>query len=191
MLSTELNFWAAMKPRIFRSMVPLAVACFLVLVGCKATPPGRFESGFMTRVKHKVTVGNAKEKNPLSTNADNLAAGQEAFSHFCVACHGLDGQNTGVPFADRMSPPVPSLASRDVQSYTDGQLKWIIDNGLWPSGMPGSKGVLTDEEIWSTVTYIRHLPPAGSLGEPAMYSGDHSPVVEPAQRKPAKEPHGR
>ena len=93
-----------------------------------------------------------------------------AFSHYCVACHGLDGQNTGVPFADSMSPPVPSLASIEVQSYTDGQLKWVIDNGIWPSGMPGSKGTLSDEEIWSIVIFLRHLPPAGSVGEPEMYS---------------------
>jgi S-disulfanyl-L-cysteine oxidoreductase SoxD len=142
----------------------------------------------MTRAKHKLTVGNAKEKNPLPEDSDNIAAGQEAFSHFCAACHGLDGQNTGVPFADRMSPPVPSLASKDVQSYSDGQLKWIIDNGLWPSGMPGSKGVLTDEEIWSTIIYIRHLPVPGTLGDPPMYSGDDSatPVNQAAREKPTK-----
>jgi mono/diheme cytochrome c family protein len=81
----------------------------------------------------------------------------------------MDGQNTGVPFADTMSPPVPLLNSPEVQSYTDGQLKWVIDNGLRPSGMPGSKGILSDDEIWSTVLYIRHLPPAGSLGNPPMY----------------------
>ena len=69
-----------------------------------------------------------------------------------------------------MAPPVPSLTSPEVQSYTDGQLKWVIDNGIFPSGMPASKGILTDDEIWSMVVYIRHLPPAGSLGEPAMYS---------------------
>jgi hypothetical protein len=69
-----------------------------------------------------------------------------------------------------MSPPVPSLASTEVQSYTDGQLKWVIDYGIWPSGMPGSKGTLSDEEIWSIVIFLRHLPPAGSLGEPEMYS---------------------
>jgi mono/diheme cytochrome c family protein len=67
---------------------------------------------------------------------------------------------------------VPPLNSKQVQSYADGQLKWVIDNGISPSGMPASKGILTDEEIWSIVVYIRHLPAAGSLGEPAMYSGD-------------------
>ena len=67
---------------------------------------------------------------------------------------------------------MPSLASKEVQSYSDGQLFWIINNGLWPSGMPASRGILTDDEIWSTVAFIRHLPPAGSLGEPQAYSGE-------------------
>jgi mono/diheme cytochrome c family protein len=115
-------------------------------------------------------IGNRSEKNPLRDSAETIANGKEAFSHYCAACHGLDGQNTGVPFADRMSPPVPSLASKDVQAYSDGQLKRIIDYGIWPSGMPASKGMLSDEEIWSIVTYLRHLPPPGSLGEPEMYS---------------------
>lgn len=124
----------------------------------------------MNWAKHKILVHNKAQINPLMDNAATVADGKEAFSHYCVACHGLDGQNTGVPFADRMSPPVPSLAAKDVQSYTDGQLKWIIDFGFWPSGMPGSKGTLSDDEIWSIVSYLRHLPQAGSLGEPEMYT---------------------
>jgi mono/diheme cytochrome c family protein len=142
----------------------------LLLQGCKATKPGAKESRILTSAKHHVFVGNKAEKNPLATNAQTIADGKEAFSHYCVACHGNDGQNTGVPFADTMSPSVPSLASSDVQNYTDGQMKWVIDNGIWPSGMPGSKGILSDEEIWSIVVYLRHLPPAGSQGEPEMYS---------------------
>ncbi len=115
-------------------------------------------------------VGNKDAKNPITTTPAALASGREAFGHYCVVCHGLDGQATGVPFATRMSPPIPSLLSADVQSYTDGQLKWIIDNGVAPSGMPASKGILNDDEIWSIVVYLRHLPPAGSLGDPEMYS---------------------
>jgi mono/diheme cytochrome c family protein len=140
------------------------------LSGCKASPPGRVENAVMTSIKHRITVGNRSAKNPLQDNAATVADGKTAFSHFCAACHGLDGQNTGVPFADRMSPSVPSLASANIQGYTDGQLKWVIDNGIWPSGMPGSKDVLSDDEIWSIVVYLRHLPPAGSLGEPDMYT---------------------
>jgi cytochrome c len=145
-----------------------------LIAGCKATPPGKWETAVVTRTKHWVSVGNKDAKNPLSSTPDHIAEGKDSFSHYCVACHGLDGQNTGVPFAETMAPPVPSLSSPEVQSYTDGQLKWVIENGLFPSGMPASRGILTDEEIWSTVLYIRHLPPAGTLGEPAMYSGDDS-----------------
>jgi mono/diheme cytochrome c family protein len=140
------------------------------LLGCKADPPGKGETAIVNWAKHRVIVPNKSQKNPLKDNGAGVSDGKEAFSHYCVACHGLDGQNTGVPFADRMSPPVPSLAGKEIQAYTDGQLKWIIDYGIWPSGMPGSKNILSDDEIWSIVLYLRHLPQAGSLGEPEMYT---------------------
>jgi cytochrome c553 len=152
-----------------RTLAWTLAALPLAMGGCKVSHPGKAESRVVTAVKHHVTVHNRSEKNPLAFTPGNMAAGKEAFSHYCVACHGMDGQNTGVPFAERMSPPVPLLNSSEVQSYSDGQLKWVIDNGLAPSGMPGSRGILSDEEIWATVLYIRHLPPAGSVGEPEMY----------------------
>ena len=140
------------------------------LTGCKAKPPGKAEGKSVSYAKHHWFVGNKKQKDPLPDTAETREDGKEAFSHYCVACHGMDGQNTGVPFAGHMSPPVPLLTSAEVQSYTDGQLKWILDNGIWPSGMPGSKGILSDDELWSIVVYLRHLPPAGSQGVPQMYS---------------------
>jgi cytochrome c553 len=142
----------------------------LGLAGCKADPPGKFETKSMTFAKHHLLVGNKGQKNPLPSNANIWADGKEAFSHYCVACHGMDGQNTGVPFADHISPPIPLLSSKEVQSYTDGQLKWVLDNGISPSGMPGSKGTLSDDELWSIIVYLRHLPPAGSRGVPDMYT---------------------
>ena len=147
-----------------------AFVFLVMLAGCRASSPSKLERNVMKWTKHTVSVRNKSERNPLALTAANLAAGREAFSHYCVACHGMDGQNTGVPFAERMSPPVPPLNSAEIQSYTDGQLKWVIDNGIEPSGMPGSKGILSDEEIWSAILYIRHLPPAGTLGDPPMYS---------------------
>jgi hypothetical protein len=35
--------------------------------------------------------------------------------------------------------------------------------------MPAARGILSDDEQWSIVIYLRHLPPAGSQGEPAFY----------------------
>jgi mono/diheme cytochrome c family protein len=148
----------------------LVIAALLLVSGCKASPPGRLETRVITAAKHHIFVGNKKEKNPLPDTKETRNDGKEAFSHYCVACHGTDGQKTGVPFVDHMSPPVPSLASEGVQQYTDGQLKWILDNGIKPSGMPGSKGILSDDELWSIVVYLRHLPAPGSQGVPDMYA---------------------
>jgi mono/diheme cytochrome c family protein len=148
----------------------LALGILMAIGGSKAGRPGTVETEIATFTKHHLTVGNKNAKNPMADSSENVQAGKEAFGHYCVACHGLDGQNTGVPFADKMSPPLPLLTSPEVQSYTDGQLKWVIDNGIWPSGMPASKDTLSDDDQWAIVLYLRHLPPAGSLGEPEMYT---------------------
>ncbi len=147
----------------------LALGLVLALAACKATPPGRVERALAQAVKLHVTVRGKADRNPFAATSEDVRRGRQAFSSYCAACHGLDGQNTGVPFADAMSPPVPRLSSPEVQEFTDGQLHWIIENGLFPSGMPAARGILSDEEIWWIVLYMRHLPPAGSLGEPAMY----------------------
>ncbi len=151
-------------------IIAIAATALAGLAGCKADPPGRLETKTIRFAKHHIFIGNKKQKNPLADTAQTWADGKEAFTHYCVACHGLDGQNTGVPFVDHMSPPIPSLASDDVQRYTDGQLKWILDNGIRPSGMPGSKGTLSDDELWSIIAFLRHLPPAGSQGVPDTYT---------------------
>ena len=155
------------------SLLAVCAAC-AVLSACRVTTPGRAETDLAQWTKKHITVRGKENRNPLADTAETQQDGKEAFGHYCVVCHGLDGQNTGVPFAASLSPPVPSLASRQVQSYSDGQLKWIIENGIAPSGMPASHGILNDDEMWSIVVYLRHLPPAGSLGEPGVYSGDEN-----------------
>jgi mono/diheme cytochrome c family protein len=151
----------------------ICAACCSI-AGCRATAPSKTESAIVQWLKLHVTIGGRDTRNPLPATAQNIADGKEAFGHYCMVCHGLDGQNTGVPFASALSPPVPSLASADVQRFSDGQLKWIIENGISPSGMPASRGILSDEEMWAIVVYIRHLPAAGALGEPKVYSGEES-----------------
>lgn len=146
----------------------LSIAVALALAGCKATPPSRLERAVMTRVKH-LAVGGKGDRNPFPPTEENVALGRRDFSHYCVACHGLDGQGTGVPFAEAMSPPVPPLGAPGVQAYTDGQLHWIVENGIFPSGMPAGRGILNDDEMWRIVLWLRHLPPAGSLGDPPAY----------------------
>ena len=171
-----LNRIAVVAGSVFATI--LAAATLFALRGVQARPPGKLEVRIMSLAKHSLLVGGRDLRNPLPVTSENTAEGQQDFSHYCFACHGLDGQNTGVPFAEAMSPPVPPLVSSEVQKYTDGQLYWVIKNGLWPTGMPSSRGILADHEIWSIVIYIRNLPRAGSLGEPAAYSGEGGSCVK-------------
>ena len=153
-----------------KSLILLSATVILVfLVGCGVSKPGSIESRVAKEIKSNMTIGGKDDKNPVPYSEAVAKEGGEHFQHHCQICHGLDGQNTGVPFAEQMSPPVADLASKDVQEYADGQLKWIIQNGIAPSGMPAWKGILDDDEMWKIVHYMRHLPPKGSLGAPAIF----------------------
>ncbi len=116
----------------------------------------------------------------MPDNREAVKTGAAYFQHHCQICHGLDGHNTGVPFADRMSPPITNLGDEDTQDYKDGQLKWIIQNGIRFTGMPGWEGILDDDEMWYMVRFLRHLPAKGSLGVPAVFkeAEEHHEMVK-------------
>ena len=140
----------------------------LYLIGCKASQPSRVEKKIVQESKELV-VGGRDWPNPVPDDASSAKNGGDHFQHHCQVCHGLDGHATGVTFARNMSPPVPDLGAREIQKYTDGQFKWIIENGIRMSGMPGWKGLIDDDEMWQMVRYIRHLPVRGSLGVPEVF----------------------
>ena len=138
--------------------VAISALLLAALASCKASPPGKFETYVATEVKQRITIGGAKDRNPLSATAANINEGRQQFQNYCSSCHGPDGLNSGVIFADKMSPPVPLLSSPAVQEFRDGQLKQIIQYGVSPSGMPGWHDTLSEEEIWKIVLFIRQLP---------------------------------
>ena len=188
-----------MHRAMFRGANGMRLAAFAVLCGlaalssCKAREGhANIESTIAKEVKQKITIGGREWKNPTADSADSQKKGGEHFQHHCMICHGLDGHATGVPFASKMDPPVPDLSSRDIQGYTDGQLKWIIQNGIAPSGMPGWSGILNDNEMWNIVNYVRHLPAAGSLGTPAVYheaEKEHEHGNQPEKKPASKSSH--
>ena len=97
----------------------LLVSALLLSSGCRVSKPGAMEGEMAKEVKHKITVGGKNVPNPLAVTQENIAEGREHFGHHCAVCHGLDGEASGVPFAQKMSPPVPSFSSKDVQDYKE------------------------------------------------------------------------
>jgi len=159
----------------------------MLLCSCQATAPGDVETKLAAEAK-KMKIGGKDWQNPTPNTPAVVQTGKEHFQHHCQVCHGLDGHNTGVPFAAKVSPPVIDLGDKDVQQYSDGQLKWIIENGIRFSGMPGWKGELEDDEMWSIVRFLRRLPEKGSQGIPAVYQEGEEEHHEMTQ---SPEQHGQ
>ena len=59
-----------------------------------------------------------------------------------------------------MYPPAPDMRQSETQQMTDGQLFFVIQNGIRMTGMPawGSGSQHDEEDSWKLVRFIRHLP---------------------------------
>jgi mono/diheme cytochrome c family protein len=160
--------------------LPLLALALPLLAGCKVHNPGSFETKLMTGVKRNVTVGGKRDRNPAPPTSENIHDGEQQFQNYCTSCHGADGRNTGVLFADKMLPPVPRLDSPAVQAYTDGQLHSIIQHGVSPSGMPAWQDTLSDDEIWHIVLFVRSLKNAPLRTDVGLqpWPAYHSPVAQ-------------
>ena len=101
-----------------------------------------------------VAPASAKElKNPLSDKA-SINKGKAIYKTRCVVCHGEKGKGDG-PAGKALNPPAADHSSAAVQAQTDGELFWKISEGRGP--MVGWKLILSEEERWQLVNYIRTL----------------------------------
>jgi mono/diheme cytochrome c family protein len=94
--------------------------------------------------------------NPVPASAEALQQAAELYRVNCAMCHGQDGHGQGPVahyFADAGVVPPVDFASDRVHARTDGQLYWILANGL--GGMPAFGRLLTDEQLWLLVHAIR------------------------------------
>ncbi len=95
----------------------------------------------------------AGQTNPLG--ADAAAAGAEVFKTNCESCHGPQGHGDG-PAGAALDPAPKNLAELQATAGDD-YLYWRINTGKEGTSMVAWKGVLTDEQIWQVVSFIRTL----------------------------------
>ncbi len=118
--------------------------------------PSGFEEFLAEHARELATPAAAKKmKNPLTPSPLDIAEGRDHFADHCAICHANNG--SGKPEIGRnMYPPAPDMRDAGTQSLTDGELFFIIRNGIRFTGMPGWGG--DDEDNWKLVLFIRHLP---------------------------------
>jgi mono/diheme cytochrome c family protein len=91
--------------------------------------------------------------DPLGPEAAN--EGAEVFKTNCEACHGPQGHGDG-PAGQALDPKPRNLAEIQAEAGDDF-LFWRIREGKPGTSMVAWKGILTDEQIWQTVSFIRTL----------------------------------
>src|SRR6266542_1274107 len=78
----------------------------------------------------------AKEiNNPVALTSEVLADARAHFAEHCAVCHANDGSgNTTI--GRNLYPRAPDMRLQDTQRLTDGELYFVIQNGIRMTGMP-------------------------------------------------------
>jgi predicted CXXCH cytochrome family protein len=144
------------------ALVGAVGAGLLIRRGFRATAePSKLETVVARRVRDLAIPSDArKQTNPFEATPENVQAGRDDFLARCSTCHGHDASGLTV-VGQSLYPRVPDLRSAPTQSLTDGELHYIIKNGVELTGMPawGDPDQPEDEDTWKLVLYIRSLRP--------------------------------
>ena len=120
--------------------------------------PSWIETVLARQARKISTPAGAKElKNPHPVTDASTAEAREHFVEHCSACHGSTGRGDTL-YGRNLYPKVPDMTQADTQQLTDGELFYIISNGVRFTGMPAFGGEDSPESIWGLVSFIRRLP---------------------------------
>ena len=120
--------------------------------------PSRLEERVARIARGIATPAEARAmENPHPTAPESISAVKEHYVEHCAVCHALNGSGETV-FGGNMYPRVPDLRNPETQSLTDGELHYIISEGVRFTGMPAFAGEESSEKIWELVPFLRRLP---------------------------------
>ena len=99
-------------------------------------------------------------KNPVAANAEMLEHGRNHWADHCAPCHANNGSGQ-TAIGMNLYPKAPDMRRPATQSLSDGELYYVIRNGVRMTGMPAWGNPADrdhDHETWALVLFIRHLP---------------------------------
>jgi mono/diheme cytochrome c family protein len=132
--------------------------------GLRGQPePGALETRLARAVRAIAVPSDVKTRtNPLGASEEVFRPGMEHFARYCAMCHANDGSGTDTPFGKGLFPKPPDLRGEATRGLTDGEILYIIENGVRFTGMPafgtGSPDPAGEKLAWQLVAFIRHLP---------------------------------
>jgi mono/diheme cytochrome c family protein len=122
--------------------------------------PGAIETR-LARVARRLAVPDADRRlrNPVAATPENLAAGMAHYADHCASCHANDGSGE-TQMGLGLFPKAPDMRLAPTQELSDGELFYVIENGIRFTGMP-AWATGTEEgktSSWQLVQFVRHLP---------------------------------
>ncbi len=120
--------------------------------------PAWYEKVLARHARRIATPAGAKElKNPHPLTDEGLVEAREHWVAHCSTCHALDGSGS-TTIGRSLYPKAPDMRDTETQKLSDGELFYIISNGVRFTGMPAWGGEDSPQSIWELVGYIRRLP---------------------------------
>lgn len=138
-------------PYLQSTRLILALVLLCTLSGHSSAPAKEAEDSLGNH--WQAPAAAALRPNPSYADEESLDQGKLLFRKYCVFCHGRDGEGDG-PYRERLEA-IPANLSKLPHQLSDGDLAWKITHGRYP--MPSWQGILTEEEIWDIVNFIRSL----------------------------------
>jgi mono/diheme cytochrome c family protein len=133
----------------------------LVQHGFSARQEPTAVEAFVARNLRRLSVPSSQRnaKNPVPLTSEVLAQGRAHFADHCATCHGNDGRGK-TTIGQNLYPKVPDMWAKETRSLSDGEIFYIIKNGVRLTGMAawGEDSPEDDLESWHLVHFIRHLP---------------------------------
>ena len=141
------------------SLALAGMALALLWGGISARPePTRIEVSTARALRRAATPAEARGmKNPQPSTPQILAEARAHFADHCASCHANDGSGR-TPLGQGLSPRAPDMRLAATQGLTDGELFYIIENGVRLTGMPAWGAAGRQADSWKLVHFIRHLP---------------------------------
>ncbi len=170
------NVWAALS---FIGFVTVAVVGLIMWSHSfnSRAKPSEMEASVAMKA-HDSSIPDRYEtmKNPLANSGINLVEAGGHYEEHCAACHG-DSGNGEPKFHGLMYPRPSNLLSKDTQEMSDGEIYFIIKQGIRYSGMPAfGKPGDDDEHAWKMVAYVRHLPQLTRAEEQQVLQQSQEPM---------------
>ncbi|HXG90495.1 MAG TPA: c-type cytochrome [Vicinamibacterales bacterium] len=166
-------------------VVVTAGSVYLMSSGFSARPdPGGFETFAALRIRNMAISRQARDLvNPEERTPEIIASGREHFADHCASCHANDGSgNTAL--GQGLYPRAPDMRLARTQELSDGELFYIIENGVRLTGMPawGTGEASGIAASWHLVHFIRHLPEVSEPELEEMAGLNPAPPAEVRQR---------